>query len=111
MYETEQIRDSPFQDKFAEFFRHRYQKQIEKLAQKYPEKKSLLIDFKEIEHFDYELADELLKNPDECIEAAYEALGQIDIPMLEPKEFKPYIRFFNTPGEKSPKLRDLSAEH
>lgn len=113
MYETSQssVNESPFQEKFSEFFRHRYLKPIERLAQKYPEKKSLIIDFKELEHFDYELADELLKNPDACLEAAYEAIAEIDIPMLDSKEFKPHLRFFNLPGEKSPILRDLSAEH
>ena len=94
MYEEtkEAVKDSPLQDKFLEFFRHSCIKNIERLAQNYPDKRSLIVDFKELEHFDYELADELLSNPDECLEAANEAISDIDIPSLDQKKFRPQCR-------------------
>jgi len=103
--------ENPLAEKFGEFLRHKCSKEIEKLAQKYPEKRSLLVDFKELERFDFELADELLANPDEAMEAISEAISQIELPLLYEKKFKPHVRFYNIPAEKSPILRKLSAEH
>ncbi|PIN85062.1 MAG: AAA family ATPase [Candidatus Diapherotrites archaeon CG11_big_fil_rev_8_21_14_0_20_37_9] len=103
--------DNPFTDKFESFFKNRYMKEIEKLVSDYPIKKSLMVDFKELEHYDFELADELLVNPDVCFEAAKKALKNIDVPMLEIDDFNPYIRFFNLPAEQKPLLRNLSAKH
>ncbi|MEM4390882.1 MAG: minichromosome maintenance protein MCM [Candidatus Diapherotrites archaeon] len=109
--EKEISNENPLQEKFLEFFRYSQTKQIEKLAQKYPEKKSFQIDFTELEHFDPELADELLENPDSCLEAAYEAITEIDIPSLDQKKFKPHIRFYNLPQEKCINLKNIGAEH
>ncbi len=105
--------DNPFVEKFESFFKNRYIKEIEKLVSEYPNKKSLNVDFREIEHYDFALADELLENPDVCLEAAHEAIKKIDVPMLETgdKGFEPHIRIFNLPQERQPILRDISATH
>ncbi|ODS39307.1 MAG: hypothetical protein A7315_11280 [Candidatus Altiarchaeales archaeon WOR_SM1_79] len=42
-------------------------KEINKLAEVYPEKKSLFIDYEELEKFDIVLVEKLLQNPDAVI--------------------------------------------
>lgn len=103
--------ESPFAQKFEQFFKSSCIKQVERLAAEYPEKRSLNIDFQELEKFDYELADELLSNPDPVLEGAKEAIGRVDVPALEIKEFAPHVRFFNLPKEKMPLIREIGAEH
>ncbi len=103
--------ESPFVAKFQSFLETQCIKQIEKLVAEYPQKKSLAIDFNDLEHYDYQLADELIENPDVLIEAAEMAVQNIDIPMLELEEFKPHIRFFNLPKDRMPLLRDIGSEH
>jgi replicative DNA helicase Mcm len=103
--------ENPFVPKFEAFFKSRYKKDIEILVGSYPEKRSLNVDFKELEHFDIELADELLVNPDYLLEAAKQAIQNIDVPALEVDEFTPHIRFFNLPKDCEPLLRDIQAQH
>lgn len=106
-----QREDNPFVEKFEAFFKNRCMKEIERLVSEYPHKKSLLVDFNELEHYDFELADELLVNSDACLDAAREAIKRIDVPILEMEEdgFAPHIRVFNLPPENRPILRDISA--
>ena len=75
--------ENPFVPKFESFFKSRYKKEIERLVGSYPEKRSLNVDFKELAHFDIELSDELLINPDYLLEAAKQAIQNIDVPMLD----------------------------
>ena len=115
MYAEETVgkegRDNPFVEKFESFFKDRCMKDIERLVEDYPEKRSLMVDFKDIEHYDTSLADEILVNPDVCLEAARQAIKSIDVPMLEIEEFAPHIRIYNLPEERQPLLRDISASH
>lgn len=103
--------ENPFVAKFQAFFETQCMKHIEKLVSEYPQKKSLMVDFKELEHYDFQLADELLVNPDVLIEAAEMAVHNIEIPMLELEEFKPHVRFFNLPKDRTPLLRNIGSEH
>ena len=104
--------DNPFVEKFESFFKNRLMHEIERLVGEYPQKRSLMVDFREIEHYDFELADEMLENPDVCMEAAREAVKRIDVPMLGPEaEFEPHIRIHNLPEERQPILRKISASH
>ncbi|HZX34225.1 MAG TPA: minichromosome maintenance protein MCM [archaeon] len=114
MYAEETVKegmDNPFVEKFESFFKDRCMKDIERLVEDYPEKRSLMVDFKDIEHYDTSLADEILVNPDVCLEAARQAIKSIDVPMLEIEEFAPHIRIYNLPEERQPLLRDISASH
>jgi len=108
---TELRQDNPFVEKFELFFKNRCMHAIERLVEEYPQKRSLFIDFKDIEHYDFELADELLVNPDVCFDAAKQAIKNVDVPVLEVDDFSPHIRVFNLPEEKQPVLRDISSSH
>jgi len=105
--------DNPWVSRFESFFKAELWKDIEKLVEHYPEKRSLNVDFAEIERYDYELADALLENSDYVLDAAKIAISSMDIPALEigEGEFKPHIRIFNLPEEHEPLLRDIGARH
>ncbi|MBU0635768.1 hypothetical protein KKE06_01965, partial [Candidatus Micrarchaeota archaeon] len=109
--ELEKQEQSPHSSTFQSFFESQYTKQIEKLAMEWPQKKSLFVDFHDLEHYSFELADELLESPDVLIEAAQQAVQNIHVPTLETQEFKPHIRFYNLPKDRIPLLRNVGAEH
>ncbi|MDO8647244.1 MAG: LAGLIDADG family homing endonuclease [Candidatus Diapherotrites archaeon] len=104
--------ENPFVEKFEEFFKvQSIKKQVERLIGSYPEKKSLTIDFKELEQFDYQLADELLANPDNVLQGAQIAIQKVEVPALEIDAFSPHVRFFNLPKDSTVLIRDVSAKH
>lgn len=54
-----------------------YWKDLDELSSVYPAKKSLYVEFRHIQAHDGELADALLNNPDEWLEAATEAISEL----------------------------------
>ncbi|MBT4870060.1 MAG: minichromosome maintenance protein MCM [Candidatus Diapherotrites archaeon] len=109
--EIERQEESPYIERFEEFFNLEYKKEIEKIIESYPESKSLIIDYKILERFDPILADELVDNPDAVLEAAHKAISEVNIPSLNVEEFKPFIRFSNLPKDSEPDLRNISSKH
>jgi replicative DNA helicase Mcm len=109
--ELEKENGSPFVQMFEEFFNLEYRKEIEKIIEDYPETRSIVIDFKKLEKFNPELADELLDNPDKLIEAASIAIQNVDVPSLNIEEFKPHIRINNLPKDSDLDIKRLSAKH
>jgi replicative DNA helicase Mcm len=65
---------------WEDFFKRYYWENILELANEYPEKRSLFIQFPDLERFDMELAHELLEHPDPVLKHANEALNAIDLP-------------------------------
>lgn len=101
---------NPFIPKFEEFFSTlEYKKKIEKLAHEYPQNRSLIVDFNDLDSFDYQLAEELLAHPDLLMEAARFAVQKIEVPVLQLEKFAPNVRFRGLPKDKSPLVRDISA--
>ncbi|MFA6268277.1 MAG: minichromosome maintenance protein MCM [archaeon] len=109
--EIEKTEGSPFVERFEEFFNQEYKKPIERIIESYPEKRSIMVDFKALEKFDPILADELLDGPDTVLEAAQSAIQNIHIPTLTAEPFKPYVRFYNLPKDREIGVRDLSAKY
>lgn len=103
--------ESPYVSKFLQFFEANYKKEIERLVESYPDKRSLDTDFRLLEQFDIELADALLDSPDVLLEAAHAAIEQIEVPALEIERFAPHVRFFNLPKQHEPLVRDIGAKH
>ena len=85
--------------KFQEFFTSTYKNRIFELLKKYPGEKSLDIDYKALEKLDPELADALVKEPDIMIEAAKEAISQLNFKLPVDAKFEPNIRFHGLPAE------------
>lgn len=69
-------------DDFEKFYRRYYSDEIGTLANQYPgDKKSLCIDWRDLERYDPDLADDFRENPDQLGEYAKEALRQYDLPI------------------------------
>jgi replicative DNA helicase Mcm len=98
--------ENDYIEKFEEFFSALYTKHLLRAAAL--GKKSITIDFSELDRFDPDLADRLLENPAEMLSAAKAAISAIDLPggsvELEP-------RFKNLPASHSIRIRNLRAEH
>ncbi|HUC39064.1 MAG TPA: minichromosome maintenance protein MCM [Candidatus Acidoferrum sp.] len=62
--------------RFGEFFDSYYQDEINSLILSFPEKRSLAVDFKDLIKFDPQMAESLIEQPDDTIEAATEALKE-----------------------------------
>jgi len=92
---------SPYIDKFEEFYSVALSEKINKLLAEYPVQKSLLVDYEELEKFDRDLADLLVKKPDLLIGASEKALIQaqgVSYKTAHPDlPFEPHVRFFNLP--------------
>lgn len=97
-----------YQDKvdlFEEFFRDVYEEKLARAISLGME--SLLVDFNDLEKFNYELADELLNSAEETLRSAMEALKRISI--TENKEIFP--RFCNLGDENKIRIKDLRSKH
>lgn len=82
---------------FNDFFSSIYKKKIDALLKDYPSKKSLHIDYRDLERFDPELADKLIANPEEIITASEEAIRTMNFRLAGGEEFAPHVRFINYP--------------
>ncbi len=65
---------------WEDFFKRYYWESILELAKYYPEKRSLSVNFSDLERFDSELAREFLEHPEQVLKHANEALSAIDLP-------------------------------
>ncbi|MCD6372154.1 MAG: DNA replication protein [Thermococcus sp.] len=74
-------------------------------------KRSLTIDWTHLNSYDPELAEELLNNPEEAIEAAEDAIQIVlrEPPIEKKEEFKVHARFYNLP--KTLLVKELGSEH
>jgi replicative DNA helicase Mcm len=95
-----------------EEFLGKKKKEINHLAEVYPEEKSLYVNYEELERYDRELAEELVQNPDDVVGAFENALVGMNIPtMVESPRFR--ARFHNLPKEKGYSLmvRDITSDY
>jgi len=104
--------EETIQSKIENFIKKKKLKEVKKLAEHYPEKKSLLIDYEELERFSPEVAEELIKNPDEIIDLFEQAIYSMEIPtLIESPRY--HVRFMNLPKEKGYTLmvKDITSEY
>lgn len=78
--------------KFEEFFSTTYKDDVFEILERYPDERSLTIDYNDLEMFDPDLADLLIEKPDEVIAASQKAIKNID-PLMKDAELN--IRFEN----------------
>ncbi len=78
--------------KFEEFFATSYKDDVFKILEKYPDERSLNVDYLALEMFDPDLADLLIDKPEEVIDAAQIAIKNID-PLVKDADIN--IRFEN----------------
>lgn len=100
-------------EKFLNFVREaherKYYAELLRLAKDYPSKKSLFVDYGDLEKHDSEIADFLVSNPDDAIKTLESAILDIDLPIEG--EHKVNVRFSNLPKEQQVNIRDIRAEH
>jgi replicative DNA helicase Mcm len=78
--------------KFEEFFSTKYKDTVFDALEKYPDQRSVLVDYTELEIFDPDLADLLIEKPEEVIKASQKAIQNID-PLRKNADL--HIRFEN----------------
>jgi replicative DNA helicase Mcm len=91
------------------FVEYSYNIVLSSIANEYPDTKSLNIDFRELQSFDSDLAELLLREPQRAL-----FLGERTLEAELPEEKKSYnihIRVKNLPGSQLHKIRDLRAKH
>jgi replicative DNA helicase Mcm len=86
---------------FNEFFTTIYRPKINELLQVYPTQKSLVVEYPDLEKFDPDIADALIRSPDLIIEAAEEAIKQLNLNVPAGNEFAPHVRFQAVPCEET----------
>lgn len=71
---------SPYEDLFHHFLNKYYSKEITHLSLAYPDERSLICRFRDLDVFNSELAERLLTEPDDVLAAATTVLRQMDSP-------------------------------
>jgi len=64
--------------KFEEFFSTKYKDDVFKILEKYPDDRSLIVDYIDLEMFDSDLADLLIEKPEDVLIASSKAIKNID---------------------------------
>jgi replicative DNA helicase Mcm len=100
--------EEKWENKFRDFLKRYCWHDILKLANEYPELRSIEVNFTDLEQFDRELSEELLQTPDEVIPSAEEALKQIELP-VEKQLDDAHIQFTSIPNKVT--IRDLRSNH
>ncbi|MFA6214306.1 MAG: minichromosome maintenance protein MCM [Candidatus Micrarchaeia archaeon] len=105
---------SSFVEKFESFYFDAQKEKINRLLTDYPTQKSLLVDFEDLEKYDRELADILIRQPDTLMNAAELALVQsqeVAFKTAHPDTaFEPHVRFFNLP-DSGLLIQDISSRN
>ncbi len=86
----------------------RYWDDLNYLSAIYPDEKCLWVEFRHIETFDKEVSDFLLNNPDEWLQAATDAISELDFAVHKLPDIR--IRVFGLPSDLEvgiSKLRDI----
>ncbi len=65
-------------NKFEEFFSTKYKNDVFEILEKYPDERSLVIDYMDLEMFDPDLADLLIEKPEDVLHASEKAIKNID---------------------------------
>jgi replicative DNA helicase Mcm len=97
--------------KSIESFIEKQREQLRALGERYPDKKSLVIDFLELERYDREITERLCRHPAETIADFTETLNSMGVlTVFENPKFN--VRFKNLPKEKGYTylVRDITSE-
>jgi replicative DNA helicase Mcm len=89
---TSAEKTKPSVAKFEEFFSTKYKDTVFEALEKYPDERSVVVNYSELEMFDPDLADLLIEKPEEVIKASQKAIKNID-PLGKNAELN--IRFEN----------------
>jgi replicative DNA helicase Mcm len=106
---VKELKDEDLVAKWEEFFTDsKYRHQITEIADFYPEKKSLEINYSEIESFDFELAEYFLNKSYKTTFIAERAIEKLTPPE---KKVIIHLRVKNIPMDSRIEIRDLRSKH
>ncbi|MDD1695689.1 MAG: minichromosome maintenance protein MCM [Methanoregula sp.] len=114
MEKTPELHDTGKTEDWSRLLKSKYKKEMGEISREYPHKRSLRIDYRDVERFGkvgIALADELLVNPGKVLEDVWDAIknGQL-IRVKDGKEPKGInIRFINLPKKVS--IRNIRSDH
>ncbi len=113
MEKTPDLHEADKSEDWSRFLKSRYKKQLGELSREYPHKRSLFIDYRDIERFGkagITLADELLENPGKVLEDVWDAIKNNQLIRTkdgkEPRGIN--IRFTNLPVKKG--IRNIRSD-
>lgn len=95
---------------YSEFLNRYCKEAIQDLAQEYPERKTLLIDFKDLNNYDTESGDRLLNQPEIELEDIRKTLMLYDLPVVDDID-KALISIKNIPGSNALQIHKIGEEH
>ncbi len=101
--------DEPQVRSWERFLKKFYRAQINEAVLGWPQKRSLVIDWYDLDKHDRNLAEALLAHPLQALAQAEEALKSVDVP-AEPRP-KLHVRVEHLPATSTIDVRDLRAEH
>jgi replicative DNA helicase Mcm len=96
---------------FEDFLRETMASELQQVAANYPEVRSISIDFRRLEQFNPELADELISHPDDYVKAAEAAVENLRIPVASGRHLIAHCRFHRLPEERNIMVQELGAEN
>jgi len=93
---------SPYINEFKDFLSSKYKPKIDNMISNYPKKRSIYVDYKDLEKYNPDIADKLIDEPEMLIMAANEALssfmGNLTMtPAIQQFGLRPHVRFVNLP--------------
>lgn len=94
--------------KWEDFLRSRYWDELLELADSFPDRRSLVIRFSDLDRYDPDFAEELLESPEQVLELAMKALLEIDLPMDVYLD-RAHLRIAELPRHY--KTRELRSDH
>lgn len=94
--------------RITEFLNSYYEEQINEMFITYPKRRSLMVDLKDFEKFDVDLANELSENPDSIVPIGNQTLSKRN-PDPNAKE-SVYLRFFGSDSN-MPLIQDVGSEY
>ena len=102
----------PLQEQIEEFMsREKYRREIEKLVQLYPKKRSIIVDFKDLDRFDPEISDKLITQPEEVLKIFDDVALKNASAIAFGKEISLRVRVKNLPETYRPLIRDINSTH
>jgi replicative DNA helicase Mcm len=103
------LRDETLVAKWKTFFENGYKPELETIAATYPHKKSIYVDYINLDKYDPEIANQLLNNPYEYLFNAEQAIEEIDT--ASEYKLKLHVRLKNLTGAEKIPIRNKSAVH
>ena len=103
------LKDESLVSSWQTFLEENYKSEIETIASKYPDERSVMIDYWDIDESDPKLADILLNQPYKAIFNAEEALNNVDVAVEN--KVKLHFRIKNLPDTNKIIIRKIRANH